>query len=79
MSRSKKDGKHGGGHKMHWLHENCRADRYCVMDTCSADCAGCKWYSTCRKYGARNKKKEKMYAKSTSSKSLVQCIRDEES
>lgn len=60
MSRSKKDGKHGGAHKMHWRHANCRAGyMYCALDNCGPHCAGnCKWYSQCRKLGATNKKKE---------------------
>lgn len=60
MSRSKKDGRHGGSHKMHWTHDNCRErNPYCWMDNCG-NCGGCRWLSTCRKHGAYDyKKKEK--------------------
>lgn len=47
MSRSKKDGRHGGAHKMHWTQDNCRAGYpYCRMDNCG-NCGGCRWLSAC--------------------------------
>lgn len=51
MSRSKKDGRHGGGHKMHWTHK-ARGDMcpYGYMDTIRLKCSQCKMFTICGKW-----------------------------
>lgn len=66
---------------MHWSQDNCRAECGCYgwMEGCNEWCAGCRMYSMCRRFGAKNKKRDNKYADPAHSKSLVQRICDEES
>ena len=60
MSRSKKDGRHGGGHKMHWEQDNCRGCcPYGYMDVHVRWCSQCKNFSICKKHSHHASKMER--------------------
>lgn len=64
MSHSKKDGKHGGGHKLHWTRDN-NTGRcpFGFMDVHIKRCTQCQGYSTCLKHCRFYKKKDRTIEK----------------
>ena len=60
MGKSKKDGWHGGGHKMHWGHNTKNGCcPYGFIDVHTRWCSQCKMFSICKKYSLHSIKKEK--------------------
>lgn len=65
MARSKKDGRHGGGHKLHWGHYSksrgkLAQDAYCYMDCAGTHCHGnCPLYHKCASQGITRSKARK--------------------